>query len=222
MSVTVIIRSACAAAAVVTSLPCGAQIFGDLRPGAEARSFAPSGLLADPGIARWLMTLPSDAAREPAAAEPALEAELLDANPIGGEVFHLNAAGQATPKPATNAALDTRVFAATPIGGEAYRMTHRAEPSQAVAENAAAPEGVRPAMQGRSVAKRRIRRPHQVQTGDAHVFQRRRTSCHCELATGRSVSTRARRWQPTGEGHADLPAPRGPAGVVTIVPDPLQ
>jgi hypothetical protein len=213
-----ILRFACVAG-FLSSLPCAAQTFGDLHAAAEAQPFAPSGLLADPDIAKWLMTLPSDAALEPAAPEATIEAQLLDPAPIGGEVYHFAAAAPAAETPAI-AALSPQMFAAHPIGREAFSMRPRAEPSRTVAE-IAAPKAARPALQGRSVAKRPVRRAHQPRPAAAIVAHaaRPRLGCsRCGLQTGRSAAVPARDWRLQSEGSADLPAPRGPAGLVTIVP----
>ena len=217
-----ILRFACLAG-FLSSLPCAAQTFGDLHAAAKARPFAPSGLLADPDIAKWLLTLPSDAAPEPAAPEAPVEAQLLDPAPIGGEVYHFAAAAPAAETPAI-AALSPQMFAAHPIGREAYSeayfMRPRAEPSRTVAENAA-PKAARPALQGRSVAKRPVRRAQKARPAAAIVAHaaRPRPGCsRCGLQTGRSAAVPARDWRLQSEGSADLPAPRGPAGLVTIVP----
>jgi hypothetical protein len=217
-----ILRFACVAG-FLSSLPCAAQTFGDLHAAAEARPFAPSGLLADPDVAKWLMTLPSDAAPEPAAPEATIEAQLLDPAPIGGEVYHFAAVAPAAATPAI-AALSPQMFAAHPIGrqaySESYSMRPRAEPSRAVAE-IAAPKAARPALQGRSVAKRPVGRAHQARPAAAIVAHaaRPRLGCsRCGLQTGRSAAVPARDWRLQSEGSADLPAPRGPAGLVTIVP----
>jgi hypothetical protein len=215
-----ILRFACLAG-LLSALPCAAQTYGDLHAAADARPFAPSGLLADPDIAKWLMTLPSDAALEPAAPEAPVEAQLLDPAPIGGEVYHFAAAEPAAAEAPAIAALSPQMFAAHPIGREAYRLRRRAEPSRAVAE-IAAPKAARPALQGRSVAKRPVRRAHQARpaaTAGAHAARPRIGCSRCGLQTGRSAAAvRTRDWRLQSEGSADLPAPRGPAGLVTIVP----
>jgi hypothetical protein len=218
MRMKAILRFACLAG-LISSLPCAAQTFGDLHTAADARPFAPSGLLADPDIAKWLMTLPSDAALEPAAPEAPIEAQLLDPAPIGGEIYHFAAAAPAAETPAI-AALSPQMFAAHPIGRQAYFMRPHAEPSRTVAE-IAAPKTIRPALQGRSVAKRPVRRAHQARPAAAIVAHaaRPRLGCsRCSLQTGRSAAVPARDWRLQSEGSADLPAPRGPAGLVTIVP----
>jgi hypothetical protein len=176
-------------------------------------------LLADPDVAKWLMTLPSEAALEAAAPEAPLEAQLFDPAPIGGELYHFAAAAPAAATPAV-AALGTEMFAAHPVGREAYSMRPRAEPSRTVAE-IAAPKAARPALQGRSVAKRPARRAHEARPAAAIVAHaaRPRLGCsRCGLQTGRSAAVPARDWRLQSEGSADLPAPRGPAGLVTIVP----
>jgi hypothetical protein len=220
-----ILRFACVAG-LISSLPCAAQTFGDLHATADVRPFAPSGLLADPDVAKWLMTLPSDAALEPAAPEATIEAQLLDPAPIGGEVYHFAAAAPAVvdaPAVAETpaiAALSPQMFAAHPIGRQARSIRPRAEPSRTVAE-IAAPKAARPALQGRSVAKRAVRRAHQARPAAATVAHaaRPRLGCsRCGLQTGRSAAVPARDWRLQSEGSADLPAPRGPAGLVTIVP----
>jgi hypothetical protein len=218
-----ILRFACLAG-LISSLPCAAQTFGDLHAPAEARPFAPSGLLADPDIAKWLLTLPSDAALEPPAPEAPVEAQLLDPAPIGGEVYHFAAAAPVAAEAPATAALSPQMFAAHPIGrqaySESYSMRLRAEPSRTVAE-IAAPKAARPALQGRSVAKRPVRRAHRARPAAAIVAHaaRPRLGCsRCGLQTGRSAAVPARDWRLQGEGSADLPAPRGPAGLVTIVP----
>jgi hypothetical protein len=219
MRLNAILRSACVAG-LISSLPCAAQTFGDLHGAAEARPFAPSGLLADPDVAKWLLTLPADAAPEPAAPEAPVEARLLDPAPIGGEVYHFAAAAPAAAEtPAANTALSPGALAAHPIGGEAYRLRLRAEPSRTVAE-VAAPKAARPALQGRSVAKRAVRRAHQARAAaaGAHTSRPRLGCSRCGLQTGRSAAVPARDWRLQSEGSADLPAPRGPAGLVTIVP----
>jgi hypothetical protein len=213
-----ILRFACVAG-FLSALPCAAQTFGDLHAAAEARPFAPSGLLADPDVAKWLMTLPSDAGPEPAAPEASVEAQLLDPAPIGGEIYHFAAAAPAAETPAI-AALSPQMFAAHPIGREAYSMRPRAEPSRTVAE-IAAPKAARPALQGRSVAKRPVRRAQKAPpaaTAGAHAARLRLGCSRCGLQTGRSAAVPARDWRLQSEGSADLPAPRGPAGLVTIVP----
>jgi hypothetical protein len=213
-----ILRFACLAG-LISALPCAAQTFGDLHAAADARPFAPSGLLADPDIAKWLMTLPSDAAFEPAAPEAPVEAQLLDPAPIGGEIYHFAAVAPAAETPAI-AALSPEMFAAHPIAREAYSIRRRAEPSRTVAE-IVAPKTARPALQGRSVAKRPVRLAHQARPAAAIVAHaaRPRLGCsRCGLQTGRSAAVPARDWRLQSEGSADLPAPRGPAGLVTIVP----
>jgi hypothetical protein len=213
-----ILRFACLAG-LLSALPCAAQTYGDLHAAADARPFAPSGLLADPDIAKWLMTLPSDTALEPAAPEAPVEAQLFDPAPIGGEIYHFAAAAPAAETPAI-AALSPQMFAAHPIGRESYSMRPHAEPSRAVAE-IAAPKAARPALQGRSVAKRPVRRAQKARPAAAIVVHaaRPRLGCsRCGLQTGRSAAVPARDWRLQSEGSADLPAPRGPAGLVTIVP----
>jgi rare lipoprotein A len=85
----------------------------------------------DPVVAKWLMTLPEDAAPAQAAradAAPGGElggGEMLAGTPIGGEVHELVPAqpeASAEPAPARGA-LSTVMLDAAPIGGEVYRLT---------------------------------------------------------------------------------------------------
>ena len=217
MRMKAILQSACVAG-LLSSPPCVGQTFGALPTAPEAPSFAPSGLLADPAIAKWLMTLPSDAAPERPDAELPVRAQLLDPAPIGGELYGLVMGARGAAEAPANGALSAQLFDADPIGGEAYRLARAVRPPQTVAENAA--NNAKPALQGRSVAKHNPRRSEKGQrVKSASPASRHRTSsCNCGLSAGRSVATSARRPEPRGEGHADLPAPWGPAGVVTIVP----
>src|ERR1700744_99679 len=104
-------------AVLVGTLACGAQTFGELHPGQEARGFAPAGLLAAPAFSRWLTTLPADSALGSGAMEPPpLQARVFDPTPIGGEVYHFAMAEHGSTETVPNAALSTQIFAADPIG----------------------------------------------------------------------------------------------------------
>jgi hypothetical protein len=219
MGIRAVIPSAFVAA-LVSTLACGAQTFGELNPRQQAGSFAPTGLLTDPALTRWMLTLPSEGALGSSAIEPPLEARVFDPTPIGGEVYQLATAERGPIETGPNAALSTQIFAGNPIGGEVYTMAPNQAAARAVAENAVQADAG-PPMQGRSVAKRRgLRAPQKPRAAlaSAPINRHRLSSCHCGLRTGRSAASPRRHVQPESEGRADLPALRGPAGSFTPAP----
>lgn len=70
------VLACCAAAVVGASMPCTAQTFGAFYSNYIDRSLSPG--RADPELAKWLMVLPQDD-----------DPGMLDASPIGGEVYKL-------------------------------------------------------------------------------------------------------------------------------------
>ena len=78
-----VVLSICCGAFFAASLACNAQTFGDVRVVNESRNLTQGA--QDPAISKWLMTLPAD---EDSAerTHAGLSGEMLDDNPIGGEL----------------------------------------------------------------------------------------------------------------------------------------
>jgi hypothetical protein len=134
--------------------PAAGAPFGTLVSPEQTPNFGPSGLLARPEIAKWLMTLPQPSDwPEPNVGDVA-RAALLDPTPIGGEPFQLSAAVPSTaPMQLAEASVSRQLFDITPLGGAPYRFTNPRASTLALAESApsAAPA------EGRSVAGQHAR-----------------------------------------------------------------
>jgi hypothetical protein len=208
----VLIACVCVLLGVCTGAP--AQTFGDLHASPETQTTAQGGskgsFLADPTIVRWLSSLPASASLEPAAPDPAI-ALMLDASPIGGEVYRLTTATAPVSAEPAAANPGVQIFDTSPIGGRAYSIKRAKGPSQEVAENAVKQGS---AKEGRSASKSSHRRAQPMQPKKKMMS---RASGHVGLATGRSAAT-SPRYVPALEGHADLPAPRGPAVLWGVMP----
>jgi hypothetical protein len=208
---TVLIACVCVLLGLSTGAP--AQTFGDLNARPETQTTAQvgskGGFLADPIIARWLSSLPASASLEAAAPDPAI-ALMLDASPIGGEVYRLTTV--TAPVSIEPAAANPRVqiFDTSPIGGRAYSIEKAKGPSQEVAENVVKQGS---AKEGRSASRSSHRRAQPMQPKKMLS----RASSRSGLTTGRSAATFPR-YVPALEGHADLPAPRGPAVLWGVMP----
>jgi hypothetical protein len=144
--------SACCAVFVVCSVPCSAQIFGELNLGPEIRSLSPG--RASPSIAKWLLTLPEPVGSSAQNVAGGDIHQLVSAEPIGGEFHHLTSLPQGGSPAADLTASSDRLLDTTPRGGGARHFEPaKGMPSQALADNL--PVQVRrPAMEGRSVFKR--------------------------------------------------------------------
>jgi hypothetical protein len=199
-----------ACASVLLGLCTGAfaQTFGDLRGRPETKAQAHGGFLADPTIARWLSSLPTSASVEPAAPDPAI-ALMLDASPIGGEVYRLTTVAAPISTASAAANPNVQAFDASPIGGRPYSIEKAKGPAQTVAAHVVKQGS---AKEGRSVS-RASHRPQPMQPNKKMA----RATGHSGLATGRSAST-SPPFAPVREGHADLPAPRGPAVLWGVIP----
>jgi hypothetical protein len=205
----VLIACVCVLLGLCTAAP--AQTFGDLHAGPETQTSAhggsKGGFLADPAIVRWLASLPASASLEPAAAEPAISL-MLDASPIGGEVYRLTTATAPVSTEPGAANPGVQIFDTSPIGGRTYSIE---KAKGQVAENVAKQGS---AKEGRSASRSSHRRAQPIQPKKKMMS---RASGHVGLATGRSAAT-SPRYVPALEGHADLPAPRGPAVLWGVMP----
>ena len=88
LSMTKTVLTTCCAALIAGCIPSGAQVFGDLYW--KMRSSAP-GLLSEPTLARWMMTLPVDEASAQTGTVALLEGRSVGADP--------DAKGAAAPVP---------------------------------------------------------------------------------------------------------------------------
>jgi hypothetical protein len=208
----VLIACICVLPGLSTGAP--AQTFGDLHARPEAQTTAQvaskGGFLADPTIASWLSGLPASASLEPAAPDPSI-ALMLDASPLGGEVYRLTTATAPVSTGPAAANLSVQIFDTSPIGGRAYSIEKAKGSSQEVAENVVKRGS---AKEGRSASRSSHRRAQPMQPKKKMMS---RASGHVGLATGRSAAT-SPRYVPALEGHADLPAPRGPAVLWGVMP----
>jgi hypothetical protein len=208
----VLIACVCVLPGLCTGAP--AQTFGDLHAGPETQTTAQggskSGFLADPTIVRWLSSLPASASLEPAAPQPAI-ALMLDASPLGGEVYRLTTATAPVSTERAAANPGVQMFDTSPIGGRAYSIERAKGPSQEVAENVVKRGS---AKEGRSASRSSHRRAQPMQPKKKLMS---RASGHVGLTTGRSAAT-SPRYVPALEGRADLPAPRGPAALWGVMP----
>jgi hypothetical protein len=116
-----IVLSVCCGAFFTASLACNAQTFGDVRAVNQTRNLTQGA--QDPAISKWLMTLPADedsAERNHAG----LSEEMLDDNPIGGELHDLMTPARpdefAERSPAAGSAVR---LDPDPIGGEVYHLS---------------------------------------------------------------------------------------------------
>ena len=116
-----IVLSVCCGIFFTASFASNAQTFGDVRAVNDSRNLTQGA--QDPAISKWLMTLPADedlAERNHAG----LSEEMLDDNPIGGELHDL-----ITPaRPDESAERSTAAGSAVrldpnPIGGEVYHLS---------------------------------------------------------------------------------------------------
>ena len=176
------ILPACIAGFVACSFPCVAQTFGNLVVGREAPG-ARGSLLADPSIARWIMTLPAADDAPQADAASSITTALFDASAIGGEIYHFGAMPQAAASEGTaEPSLADEAFNANPIGGETFElMKFSSAPFRTMAQNA----GLygKPALEGRSAS---IRKGSHRAAGRAGATAGRTVQiCRCVLA-GRS------------------------------------
>jgi hypothetical protein len=205
---------ACVSVLLGLSTGAPAQTFGDLNARPEALTAAhggsKGGFLADPTIASWLSSLPGSASLESATSDPAI-ALMLDASPIGGEVYRLTTATAPVSTEPAAANPSVQIFDTSPIGGRAYSIEKAKGPSQEVAENVVKRGS---AKEGRSASRSSHRRAQPMQPKKKLMS---RASGHVGLATGRSAAT-SPRYVPALEGHADLPAPRGPAVLWGVMP----
>jgi hypothetical protein len=208
---TVLIACVCVLLGLSTGAP--AQTFGDLHARPETQTTALGGskgsFLADPTIVRWLSSLPASASLEPAGPDPAI-ALMLDASPLGGEVYRLTTATAVISTEPAAANPSIQIFDTSPIGGKAYSIEKAKGPSQEVAENAVKQGS---AKEGRSASRSSHRRAPPMQPKKMLS----RASSRSGLTTGRSAAT-SPRYVPALEGHADLPAPRGPAVLWGVMP----
>jgi hypothetical protein len=202
----VLIACVCVLLGVCTGAP--AQTFGDLHARPEtpttAHGGSRGGFLADPTIARWLSSLPASASLNSATPDPAI-ALMLDASPIGGEVYRFATASEPVSIEAAAANPKVQIFDASPIGGTAYSIERLKGASQRVAENVVK-QG--PAKEGRSASRSSHRCERPMQPKKKMMISR--ASGQRGLATGRSAAA-SPRYVPALEGQVDVPAPRGPA-----------
>jgi hypothetical protein len=94
-----IVLSICCGAFFTASLASKAQTFGDVGALKQTRTLTQGA--EDPAVSKWLMTLPADEdSAERARADAGLSGQMLDANPIGGEVYHFGRRTALTRRPA--------------------------------------------------------------------------------------------------------------------------
>jgi hypothetical protein len=120
-----IVLSVCCGAFFTASLACNAQTFGDVRVRNETRNLTQGA--QDPAISKWLMTLPADEdSAERSRADAGLSGEMIDDNPIGGELHDLitplRSDESAKRLPVAGSAL---MLDPNPIGGEVYHLSRR-------------------------------------------------------------------------------------------------
>jgi hypothetical protein len=116
-----IVLSVCCGAFFTASLACNAQTFGDVRAVNQTRNLTQGA--QDPAISKWLMTLPAD---EDSAerTHAGLSGEMLDDNPIGGELHdpitppRPDESVERFPAAGSAVRLDP-----DPIGGEVYHLS---------------------------------------------------------------------------------------------------
>jgi hypothetical protein len=94
-----VVLSICCGAFFTASLASKAQTFGDIGAVKQTRTLTQGA--EDPAVSKWLMTLPADEdSAERARADARLSGQMLDANPIGGEVYHFSRRTALTRRPA--------------------------------------------------------------------------------------------------------------------------
>lgn len=173
-----VVLPACFAVILLGSIPCAAQTFGRL-DGVRETDRCAGGLLNDPRIAKWLMTLPQSEDTIQTADADSIRTELFDPHPIGGEVHHLPVLPQYTRQDlmadalGSNEALDPH-----PIGGRTFALVNFSATRRAMAQNVA--PSARPALEGRSVSTKKRSYRKAVRHGRrtiAHAGQ----ICRCAL-----------------------------------------
>jgi rare lipoprotein A len=146
----ILLAGSCAAL-LAGALGSGAAPFGELYYPREARTFASP--MLDPTIAKWLMTLPQEAASpQRAAADPALAADALAGDmfagaPVGGEAHELvpaepPASGPSAAPPAAERVVTAQMLDPAPIGGEVYPLT--APPRPDATASISTPDPIKP------------------------------------------------------------------------------
>jgi hypothetical protein len=192
--------SACCAVFMVWCLPCSAQTFGELNLRSEVRSLSPE--RATPSIAKWLLRLPDPADLLMQNAGSDEVDQMLVAEPIGGEIYHLTSFPQSKP-PATDlvAAFSSGLLDATPIGGQALHFEMRSGGrARALAEKFPV-EGRKPAMEGRSVLKSTGRRPAAGRHARSTIKSR---PCVCTRTAAETDPAVGARGQPTYSNESGL------------------
>jgi hypothetical protein len=137
-------------AVFMTSLPCTAEVFGDICPNREAITFSPGSV--HPTIAKWLLTLPEPNVWVKQTAADATIGQEFAEYPIGGEFYHLMSPHQPGKAQAEAAAASGRqMLDATPIGDEPQHGIRPIGQSQIVTQKVL--QGREPEIEGRSASK---------------------------------------------------------------------